>query len=296
MLRRTLYLIPALLAVTLIPARAASIICTLQMGASGPVTTQACNQSLSTASASLNWGTVLSANSGEVSGPVTASVDGDQVTVTSYDKLEGVDNTGSVWSSTYNAWVPAFVVAPGTSTFAGDFGAVTNSNTPTPPYGDNLLGIIAPGGNNPGNAQVTLNFAENLNFVEFQVTAESNVNFTATLIAYDINHVVLGTYTINDTGTGGVCSSLYSSNPFVAPSVCNPTSPFAQFYDPQDNIASVELTVSDTTGAFIDTLDVSPIPEPSTFAMFGIAMLILFWAAKRGKFLQFVRSTSATRD
>jgi len=263
----------------------------LQIGPSGPITQQACNQALSNATASMNWGTVLSATSGEVSGPVTGTVNGDQVTVTSYDQLEGAYNAGSVWSASAQAWVPAFVVTPpGTTTFAGDFGSVTNSTTPTPPYGDNLLGILAPGGNNPGNAQVTLSFAQNLAFVEFQVTAETNVNFTATLVAYDINHNVLGTYTVNDVGTGGVCNSLYNSPPVV----CTPTSPFVQFYDPQDNIASVELTVSDTTGAFIDTLDVSPIPEPSTFAMFGIAILALAFAAKRGKFLQFAKSTSAT--
>ena len=293
MLRRTLYLISALLAGTLVPVQAASIMCTLQMGPTGPITTQACNQALSTPTAALDWGTVLSATGGQVSGPVSAAVNSVPLTITSYDNLEGAYNVGDVWSSTYNQWVPSgFATPAGTTTFAGSFNSVTNANTPTPPFGDDLLGILAPGGNNPGNAQVNLSFGSNLSFVEFQVTAETNVDFTATLVAYDGGHNVIGTYTVNDQGTGGVCATLDQPNP----QTCSPSAPFVQFYDPQDNIASVELTVSDVTGAFIDTLDVSPVPEPSTFAMFGVAILALGGAARRGKFLQLSKLTSATRD
>jgi hypothetical protein len=241
----------------------------------------------------MNWSTVLGATSGQVSGPVTGSVDGDGVTINSYDNLEGAYNAGYVWSSVYNAWVPSSFATPaGTTTFAGDFNAVTSSTTPTPPYGDNLLGIIAPGGNNPGYADVTMSFVVPLQFIEFQVTAESNVNFVATLVAYDAGHNVLGTYTVNDQGTGGQCNSLNQG----PPQPCSPGAPYVQFYDPQDNIASVELTINDTSGAFIDTLSVGEIPEPSTLAMFSLAIVALAWSAKRGNLLQTAKSTTAARD
>jgi hypothetical protein len=321
MLWRRLYLIPALLAGTLVPARAASISCTLQTGnptANGPITAQGCDQALASPTASLNWGSVIGASSGPENGTagLTGIVGGDTVTVTSeamnssndtpvmvnnapvaYDNLQGAYNAGDVWSSVYNAWEPAFVVAPGTTTFAGYFNSVTNSGTPTPPYGDNLLGILAPGGPSPGDAEVNLAFAQTLSFVEFQVTAESDPNFVATLVAYDAFGNILGTYTVNDTGTGGTCATLDQPNP----QVCSPAAPFVQFYDPQDNIASVELTINDTTGAYIDSLETasssaSSVPEPSSFVMFGIAALALVWAAKRGKFIQLPRLTDAPRD
>jgi hypothetical protein len=319
MLRRRFYLIPALLAGTLIPARAASISCTLQMGnpaSNGPITAQGCDQALASPSASLNWGSVIGASSGALSGAsgLTGYIAGDTVTVTSeqmnsgndtpimvdsnpvaYDNLQGAYNAGDVWSSVYNAWEPAFVVAPpGTTTFAGNFNTVTNSNSSTPPYGDNLLGILAPDGPSPGNAEVNLSFAQPLSFVEFQVTAQSDANFTATLVAYDSFGNILGTYTVNDSGTGGTCASLEQPNP----QVCSPAAPYVQFYDPQDNIASVELTINDPTGAYIDALEAASVsvPEPSSLVMFSIAGVALIWAAKRGTFIQLARLTGAARD
>jgi hypothetical protein len=280
----------------------------------GPIASQGCNQALASPTASLNWGSVIGASSGEFSGasPLTGYIAGDTVTVTSeqmnasndtpilvnnspvaYDDLEGAYNAGDVWSTVYHAWVPAFVVAPGTTTFAGYFNSVTSSSTPTPPYGDNLLGILAPGGPSPGYAEVNLSFAAPLSFVEFQVSSESDANFTATLVAYDASGNILGTYTVNDTGTGGTCASLEQANP----QVCSPGAPYVQFYDSKDNIASVELTINDTTGAYIDTLETASVsvPEPSSFVMFGIAGLALVWAAKRGKFIQLITLTGAAR-
>lgn len=283
--------------------------------ANGPITAQGCDQALASPSASLNWGSVIGASSGPQSGAsaLTGFIGGNTVTVTSeqmnssndtpimdgsdpvaYDNLQGAYNAGDVWSSVYNAWEPAFVVAPGTTTFAGSFNSVTSSTTSAPPYGDNLLGILAPGGPSPGNAEVNLTFAQTLSFVEFQVTAESDTNFTATLVAYDSFGNILGTYTVNDAGTGGTCATLDQPNP----QVCSTAAPFVQFYDPQDNIASVELTINDTTGAYIDTLETasSSVPEPSSFVMFGIAALALVWAAKRGNIIQLVRLTGVARD
>jgi len=235
----------------------------------------------------MSWGTVLSAASGQISGPVYGAIGGDQVTITSYDNLEGAYNAGYAWSATFDQWLPSgFVVPPGTTTFAGDFNTPTSSGAPIPPYGDNLLGIIAPtGASNPGDAKVTLSFAQTLGFVEFQVTAETELNFTAALIAYDSNGAVLGTYVVTDQGTGGVCSTLNQG----PPQDCT-AAPYVQFYDPEDRIASVELTVSDPNGGFIDELEAGAAPELSSRAMLGIGMIpFLLWSVKRKMFRRRVR-------
>jgi len=250
----------------------------------------------------MNWSTVLSANSGLVNSPINGSIDGDNFTITSNDKLEGADNTALAWNG--SSWVPAGFVTSAT-TFAGHFNSETTPTgpPPEPTLGDNLLGLIAPSGNSPGNAQVTFAFTQALNYVEFQVTARTgiqgtdptageNTNFTATLIAFDALGNVLGTYQVVDQGTGGTCAGLGNSS---GPQPCN-DAPFVQFYDPQDRIKSVELIMNDPTGAFIDTLQVAPIPEPSSFGMLGVGMLALLWAAKRGKFTQLVRLTRSARN
>jgi hypothetical protein len=227
----------------------------------------------------------------QAASPVTGSVDGDTVTVTSYDNLEGVYNAGFAWSTTDGEWEPASFV-DNASFFSGDFNTVTSQTTPTPPYGDNLLGIIEPFGDNPGSAQVTLSFAQTLSFVEFQVTSAVNSNFTATLVAYGESGAILGTYLVTDVGTGGACGSLNQGPPVP----CTPTSPFVQFYDSQDLIASVQLTVNDTAGAYIDTLQTasSVAPEPSSFAALGIGILaLLLWSVKRGRFQLAIRLTGA---
>jgi hypothetical protein len=51
--------------------------------------------------------------------------------------------------------------------------------------------------------------------------------------------------------------------------------PFVQFYDPEDRIASVELTVNDPAGGYIDTVFVTPAPEPSSFLASGIGIFAL---------------------
>src|SRR5580704_3130007 len=126
--RRLFHIAPLLLAAALAPLQAASILCTLQTGPKGPIVTQACDQALSTPTASMSWGTVLSATSGQISGPVYGSIGGDQVTITSYDNLEGAYNAGYAWSSAFDQWLPSgFLVPPGTTTFAGDFNTPTSS-------------------------------------------------------------------------------------------------------------------------------------------------------------------------
>jgi hypothetical protein len=127
-----------------------------------------------------------------------------------------------------------------------------------------------------------LSFATTLSFVEFQVSSlqGTNSNFAAELIAYDSGGHILGTYQVADTGGGGQCPGLGIG---AGPQPCN-DAPYVQFYDPEDNIASVELVMNDPTGALLDTLDVAgaATPEPSSAALFAFGILLVLLAAKRG--------------
>jgi hypothetical protein len=225
-----------------------------------------------------------------MAGPLTSSINGDSFAVTSNSDFEGLDNTALAWNG--SSWVPAFLVTTA-ATFAGHFDSETTVNGPPPEglLGDNLLGAIAAPGTTNANTTVTLTFAQTLSFVEFQVSniEGTNSNFTAELIAYDSNGNILGTYQIADTGGGGQCPGLAIG---AGPQPCN-DAPFVQFYNPEDNIASVELIMNDTTGALLDTLEVAggPVPEPSSSALLAIGILLVAWAARRDRLRR--RSISA---
>jgi len=246
-----------------------------------------------TASATLDWGSpiqgsITGSNSGGLGQALTstypqpdgttlnAAVDGDAFTIASNDQLERADNTDLAWSSTFNAWVPASIVNSNNIYFSGNFGA---PNTPTsqPQFGDNLLGAIAPSGNSNGAPTITLTFQHTLSYVAFQVSSKTQANFTAELLAFDSQGNQLGTYMVQDTGDGGNCAGLNNS----PPQPCD-SAPLIQFYDAADNIASVELVMeNDTTGVFIDELEVSPVPEPVTFWLIATGLILTVWMAKR---------------
>jgi len=280
-LRRIVYLLPVVLVGACVTAHATSVVCTMQIGNSGPFYTQDCNNALLTPTSALSWANVLPATSGLVPGPLTSSIGGDSFAVTSNADFEGLDNTALAWNG--SSWVPAFLVTTA-GTFGGHFNSETTPTGPPPEgvMGDNLLGAVAaPGSTNP-DTTVTLTFAQTLSFVEFQVSSlqGTNANFTAELIAYDSGGHILGTYQVVDTGGGGQCAGLGNT---AGPQPCN-DAPYVQFYDPEDNIASVELIMNDTAGALLDTLDVAgtAVPEPSSATLFAIGMLFVALAAKRG--------------
>jgi hypothetical protein len=281
-LRRIIYILSVVLVGTLAPVYATTVVCSMQTGNSGPFVSQDCNQALTTPTSALSWANVLPATSGLVPGPLTSSIDGDSFAVTSNADFEGLDNTALAWNG--SSWVPAFLVTTA-GTYAGHFNSETTPPGPPPEgvLGDNLLGAVAaPGTTNP-NTTVTLTFAQTLGFVEFQVSSlqGTDSNFTAELIALDSGGHILGTYQVVDTGGGGQCPGLANT---AGPQPCN-DAPFVQFYDPEDNIASVELIMNDTAGALLDTLDVadtSAVPEPSSATLFAIGILLVLLAAKRG--------------
>jgi hypothetical protein len=285
---RRVPVLAVLIVLSVIPIHASSIICLLQTGQTGPFVTQACNQQLANPGASLNWSSVISANSPEASGPLTGSVAGNSVTVSSNYMLEGADNTALAWDG--SSWQQAGFVT-GATTFAGHFNSVTTPTGPPPEgrFGDNLLGVLAPAGPPIGDPTLTLNFSKGLSFVEFQVTARvgspdpndsaigENTDFTGTLVAFDAQGNVLGSYSVIDQGTGGTCAGL--TNTF-GPQPCN-DAPFFQFYNAQDQIASVELMIDDQTGMYVDSLLINAVPEPASFAMFSIGIFALLWAGQR---------------
>jgi hypothetical protein len=281
-LRRILYLLSVVLVGTCVPGYAASVVCSMQMGNSGPFYSQDCNQAMLTPTSAMSWANVLPATGGLVPGPLSSSINGDPFVIASNADFEGLDNTALAWNG--SSWVPAFLMTP-SGTFGGHFNSETTPPGPAPEgvLGDNLLGAVAaPGTNNP-NTTVTLTFMQTLSFVEFQVSnlQGANSNFTAELVAYDSNGHVLGTYQVVDTGGGGQCMGLGNT---AGPQPCN-NAPYVQFYDPSDRIASVELVMNDTAGALLDTLSVAgdpPVPEPSSAGLLAIGILLVAFAAKRG--------------
>jgi hypothetical protein len=292
-LRRILYLLSVVLVGTCELAHATTVLCSMQSGTTGPFVSQDCNQALTSPTASLSWASVLPATSGLVPSPLMSSIDGDNFTIASNADFEGLQNTALAWNG--SSWVPAFEVSPG-ATFGGHFNSETTPNGPPPEgvLGDNLLGALAAPGTSNVNTTVTLTFQQALSFVEFQVSSQQGTdsNFTALLIAKDSGGNILGTYQVVDTGGGGLCPGLTNS---AGPQPCN-DAPYVQFYDPEDNIASVELIMNDTAGALLDTLSIGSVPEPSSAALFAIGILLVLFAAKRGHLRRLGVLAGSNRD
>lgn len=288
--------------------RASGVQClTLTMGSPFPNTT--CGQTF-VSNELMNWGAPSAAGGlGEANGATanlgqtvdtTASGVSDQITITSNMMLERADNTAYAWNPASGAWN-----FPTVTTFAGHFNG-PSSETSTAPYGpgnypyqygDPLLGATTgSSGTTPGNAQMDFNFSQALYGLAFQVTGASGVNsdFSATLYAFDASGNALGFSQITATGLGGVCPGL--SNPGNGagdPVPCN-DAPTIQFYDPQGRIASVALTVNDTSGLFISpmALDVTggftnqsfldtDAPEPRSAPLIVVGLIAMALLAKR---------------
>lgn len=292
MLRRSLYLITALIVGSVLPAMAGTATCLVASGTSSVFTALPDCSPIFSPSATLDWGYPISpgsASSGlgaalssmypEPLGTVlNASISGDAFTIASNDQLTRADNAELAWSSTYNAWIPAGFVAPDLNFFAGNFGAATSPSSPQP-YGDDLLGALAPGDISMGQPTLTFSFTQTLQYIAFQVSSATVANFNVELVAFDSSHNQIGTYMVQDTGDGGsTCAGL--SNP-SGPTPCD-TAPLIQFFDPQGRIASVELVMlNDLSGVYIDTLEASAVPEPVSGGLAAAGLSILLWTARR---------------
>jgi hypothetical protein len=100
---------------------------------------------------------------------------------------------------------------------------------------------------------MTLSFGSPLQYVGFQISSATDQNFTGLLTAYNSNHQSLGTYQIVSEGAGGSCPGLSNTS---GPVPCD-LAPLIQFYNSAGQIGSIQVTVNDSSGFFIDELEVA---------------------------------------
>jgi hypothetical protein len=302
-LRRSLFVFTFVLIGTAV-LNASSLMCTQASGTSNVFTDSSCSP-LFAASATLDWGSpvqgsilgMMGSNSGGLGDSSLASLGGEWpvepdtilnagvsgigVQVSSNDALTRAQNTEWAWNGTN--WTPSSFVNGTQQYFFGHFGA---PSTPADPqFGDNLLGALSYDGSVNGSPQITLSFSEELGYVAFQISSAIVPSFAAQLVAFDSSNNQIGTYRIVSGGGGGACAGL-AQNP---PQPCN-DAPLIQFYDPNFQIASVELIMlTDTTGVFIDSLEVTAAPEPYSFLYAVAGLALMFGVAKRKQLRRVIR-------
>jgi hypothetical protein len=294
--------------------KADSVVCSVSSGMGPLVTQSSCNQSF-VSNDFMNWGAPVSSGGlGEALSPpsdlgpalVTTQL-GVGISVTSNEMLERADNTDLAWDAGLNEWVAPTVGngfaenintfmgnfdAPSMPTYAGNNGPAYGPNNYPYQFGDPLLGAVPGQYANPGpfvglplltQPIMTFSFNQPLYGVAFRVSSETNPDFTAVLDAYDSSGDLLGVYQVNDTGDGGICSSLSNAS---GPVPCN-GAPIMQFYDPEGRIASVVLTLEGDTGEYVDGLSLldgpqqTGAPEPASAALIGGGLIILALASRR---------------
>jgi hypothetical protein len=194
--------------------------------------------------------------------------------ISSNDQLTRADNTEMAWNGTN--WAPAPFVDGTNIYFGGNFGAPSTPSA-TLPYGDNLLGALAPSGASNGNPQITFTFSETLSYIQFQVSSAVSSDFVAQLLVFDSLNNQLGTFQVTDTGDGGSCPGL-AMRP---PQPCN-SAPLIWFNDPNDSIAKVELILfNDPSGVYIDQLGLASIPEPGSWTLTAAGLIAAAYVWKR---------------
>jgi hypothetical protein len=285
---------------------ASGILCSLGIGSSTPISfTTGCDQPISFTN-TFDWATLnpqpLSSSSGPTyesglnpdfggtpwsatQGPETVTamisaggtyppylqLDGNTAWV--YNPSNPVNLNGYVYASAYNN-----AVALGFSTI--------DPAHPTAWYfGETLLTEQNPDNNSP--VPISVSFSHPVDGVGFQISTLSDPNFIATLIAYDAQGNVLGTFILNTNGTnvGGTCASLYNSP--GAP--CTTPAPWIGITDDELHLGAnmiARVTILTNMPNFaIGTLEYNYIqtPEPSTF-LFSAALLGFgVWRARRKK-------------
>jgi len=207
---------------------------------------------------------------------------------------------GSVWQ------LPGGAGAPNVANFAGHFGSNAPVQPPVPghpnappagaPAGDQLVKMP-----NAGSSLELMFLNRPLFGVWFSiasltcpVTSSNPVNtnclFDATVQAFDVNGVSIGSYTLAESGTsgtGGACTGLGTRVPGPVP--CN-DAPYVGFYDPEGRIRSIYVSVFNHNGTTpvgfaIDSLYLEPIPEPAVPLMIGggLAAMALYRRKRRSR-------------
>jgi hypothetical protein len=189
------------------------------------------------------------------------------------------------WNPSGTNGVPNLMSFQGPFYFSTSMAAIANSGTRD--WGTALLETV----NSTG--PIVLTFAQSLQSFGVDVSSLGNVkDFTATLVAYDSQNHVLGTYVMDTNGTavGGICQSL-NINPRNGGVGCN-DAPFLGIAN-VGNIKWVSISVTaDGTNALtpfaIDGLMLNyrqlatPEPESVLFAAFGLGA-ILVWRKRSRK-------------
>jgi len=136
----------------------------------------------------------------------------------------------------------------------------------------------------------TLTFSENLTAFGVDISSLGNVtDFTATLVAYDSSHDVLGTYTLDTNGTkvGGTCASLGKS-PSHGGAGCN-DAPFIAIGGTGWQISYVVISVTnDATGKPVGFALDGPlfsegpqVPEPGAWLLAACGLAAMVWHRRR---------------
>jgi hypothetical protein len=185
------------------------------------------------------------------------------------------DNTMYAWAGLSMGWTfPGFIPGGPASTFAGHFDA-PSAPSPTPEYGDHLVGVN-------GTGPFGITFGQGVSAVGFSLSTRLQVDFMASLAAYSEDGSLLSTLSVDARGLGGFCAGLDNTS---GPVPCN-DAPFLALRASDRRIASVVLNTNDPAGVFINTLylDTSgsmPVPEPGSVILMGGGLLCLGLAARR---------------
>jgi len=217
----------------------------------------------------------------------TATANNDQVAISTGSLgVSRVDDLAMFYEGPQTGWANA------DQTNIAYFGGHFNSNSvasTTVPDGDALI-------EDTSGAPLELSLLGSAPVVGiwFEIASLSGTNstFVAEVQAYDKNGVSIGSYTLTEGGSygsGGACNSLIAIYP-ATPVPCN-DSPYVGFYDPEERISSVYISVFNPgslgtpIGFAIDSLWLDETPEPAVPLLVGcgLAALALYSRKRRAR-------------
>lgn len=258
---------------TVAVAPAATIISCIPTGPS--TITAACNQQQTFVySLAVDWGAAFGPADGTTpAGGWTAQVGGMGVTLSAGNDLSilRADNTLYAWSGT--GWTLAAFMPGFPTTFDGHFGA-PSTPTSTPPLGDNLVGVS-------GTGPFNIALSQAVNAIGFSLSTRVQLDFLATVTAYDVNNLVLGSVSVATAGGGGQCPGLADAD---GPAPCN-DAPYVAILDSLGQIKRISISTSDAAGFYVSALYVDQaapaVPEPGTASAIGLGLVCLLLVAGR---------------